>query len=274
MKIDILGFDSCTMGTLEVYYQLNGSVKIGIASEGYTPATSWPYEKILAALQSNPDPETLANTIVDEYGEYYKEFEVKRSRGIDLSACVLSESQNVVDSLETLLKLLLQKLKADRKRDRKVINAIIAAQFRTQSYNGDDYADLHDFCQLLHDYLQHEDIQSACVRVMKAVRDEENEKGMVTNCVHRGRPVRFSRGLSIYFPIKSVMKKYANLDFLDESNTSYKKFLTTYLRLSRRSDMASVSPISASRSRPVPVKDGSLRKRFRVPEAPRIAPPS
>ena len=67
--IDIIGFNSCSLGTIEVYRQLLGLAQFGIASEGFTPKTSWPYDRILKALEENPGwgPEEFAERIIGDY---------------------------------------------------------------------------------------------------------------------------------------------------------------------------------------------------------------
>jgi hypothetical protein len=72
--IDIIGFNSCSLGTIEVYRQLLDLARLGIASEGFTPKTSWPYHKILKSLDENPawEPEEFAGEIVDAHIKYYE----------------------------------------------------------------------------------------------------------------------------------------------------------------------------------------------------------
>jgi hypothetical protein len=79
LGVDIVGFNSCSLGTIEVYQELHGLVDFGIASEGFTPKTSWPYDRILAALnvalENDPQKMTVrrfAQTIVDEYMSCYR----------------------------------------------------------------------------------------------------------------------------------------------------------------------------------------------------------
>jgi hypothetical protein len=75
--VDIVGFNSCSLGTIEVYRQLMGQVTYGIASEGFTPKTSWPYDRILQALVEAlaKDPaigaKAFADKVVAEYIDYY-----------------------------------------------------------------------------------------------------------------------------------------------------------------------------------------------------------
>ena len=72
--IDILGFNSCLMGTIDVSYELRVPVTYCVASEGLTPRTSWPYHRILEELGDTPDmdAETFAHKIVEEYISYYR----------------------------------------------------------------------------------------------------------------------------------------------------------------------------------------------------------
>ena len=49
-EFDILGFDSCVMGMLEVGYQFALVAKTMIASEGSVPNAGWTYAKILGCL--------------------------------------------------------------------------------------------------------------------------------------------------------------------------------------------------------------------------------
>src|SRR5688572_28461247 len=48
--LDLLGFDSCVMGMLEVGYQFADRTKTIIASEGSVPSAGWTYAKILGCL--------------------------------------------------------------------------------------------------------------------------------------------------------------------------------------------------------------------------------
>ena len=70
-KLDILGFDSCVMGMLEVGYQFNDVSKTMIASEGSVPNAGWTYAKILGSLAQeqnrNIDTRKVAELFVKEF---------------------------------------------------------------------------------------------------------------------------------------------------------------------------------------------------------------
>lgn len=72
-NIDIVLFDACNMGSVEVAYQLRKYVDICIGSEASVPGDGCPYDKILQTLTSSPEtaPNALAEEIVNHYiGSY------------------------------------------------------------------------------------------------------------------------------------------------------------------------------------------------------------
>ena len=76
-NIDIVLFDACAMGNLEVFYQLRNYVDIAVGSEASVPGDGCPYDKILSPLVENPamTPEELARVIVDAYIHSYSDGE-------------------------------------------------------------------------------------------------------------------------------------------------------------------------------------------------------
>jgi Clostripain family len=67
--LDLVGFDSCLMSSVEVAYQLQGVARRFVASETVAPVSSWPYGALAAKLQAGATAEELADTIVDNYAE-------------------------------------------------------------------------------------------------------------------------------------------------------------------------------------------------------------
>lgn len=71
--LDLLGMDACLMASLEVAYQIRGSVRHLVASQELVPGLSWPYDTILGALSANPGLTSaeLSTLIVQHYVDYY-----------------------------------------------------------------------------------------------------------------------------------------------------------------------------------------------------------
>lgn len=96
--IDLIGFDACLMSMIEVAYEIRDTgVNIMVGSEEYEPAWGWPYQAILADMQTNPamTPSELSISIVDRYYESY-------SNDFTLSAINI----NQIDSLANVVSCL------------------------------------------------------------------------------------------------------------------------------------------------------------------------
>lgn len=72
-RVDLLGFDACLMGMVEVASELRGVADVLVASEELEPGEGWVYDQILAGLARDPDvePEGLASRIVASYAERF-----------------------------------------------------------------------------------------------------------------------------------------------------------------------------------------------------------
>ncbi|MCX7804014.1 MAG: clostripain-related cysteine peptidase [Planctomycetota bacterium] len=74
VRLDLIGFDACLMGMIEVAYELKDiGASVMVASEKTEPGPGWPYDTILRGLVANPSwtPAQLASRIVDAYYESY-----------------------------------------------------------------------------------------------------------------------------------------------------------------------------------------------------------
>jgi hypothetical protein len=75
VPIDILAFDACNMGDVDVAYEaaLTHLVKIMVASEESVSANGYPYDKMLAPLADDPSltPVQVAQAMVAGWKDYY-----------------------------------------------------------------------------------------------------------------------------------------------------------------------------------------------------------
>ncbi len=225
-EIDIVGFDSCLMSMAEVYYQLRSSVGLAVGAEGVTPSSSWPYHRILHALVERPtmEPREVADLIVSHYISHYSDYD---DMTVDLSVSNLRLGERLAEVVANLAAELKRKVsdpEIDNSTRIKVRNAIHIAHFFAQQYYGDVYVDLFDFCQLLHESCDDEDVQKVCREVM-ILLDKRNEQ-FVLRSEHTGEDVT-PYGLSIYFPFVEVNEVYKTLEF--PRRTGWVDFLTTYI---------------------------------------------
>lgn len=227
-QIDIVGMDACLMSMAEVCYQLRDSVKVMVSSEAEAPTEGWPYHGLLTLLRQNPqiDPQALAKEIVRLYMELYRDVD---SRDVTQSACDLTQSAKLRAAVDELAQGLLNSMQ-----DQAILQAVMLARARAQSYDFIESVDLKDFCCLLRQYTGNEDLQAACRRVMDVV-----EKGnFVLETDKHGAAVRFSHGLALYFPQAKIASQYQRLDF--SQDTAWKDFLAAYTDKTLRREEPSV----------------------------------
>ncbi len=72
-SFELIGFDACLMGMIEVAYQLQPFSNYFVASEELISAAGWPYDKWLAKLKANPgwNGSQLGTQIVSDYTAFY-----------------------------------------------------------------------------------------------------------------------------------------------------------------------------------------------------------
>ncbi|WP_233186281.1 clostripain-related cysteine peptidase [Thermotoga sp. KOL6] len=69
-KLDILGFDACLMGSLEVIYELRNTADYIVASSFLEPGEGWDYT-FLSEINASSEPLDVGKLIVDKYKEHY-----------------------------------------------------------------------------------------------------------------------------------------------------------------------------------------------------------
>ncbi|MFH1707368.1 MAG: clostripain-related cysteine peptidase [Planctomycetota bacterium] len=71
--MDLIGFDACLMGMIEIAYELRGNGSVMTASEETLPGYGWPYDTILADLAAAPTMTAaqFGTAIATRYGAAY-----------------------------------------------------------------------------------------------------------------------------------------------------------------------------------------------------------
>jgi hypothetical protein len=74
ININLIGFDECLMGNLEVFYDVSVNTDYVVASENLEPGEGWDYSLVMDKLNQNPDIDayTFGKYIVDSYKEAYE----------------------------------------------------------------------------------------------------------------------------------------------------------------------------------------------------------
>ena len=175
--VNLLGFDSCLMGMLEVAYEIRNLADVLVGSEMVEPTTGWPYDTILADLASNPqvDAVALGRTIVTNYSVSEPDY--------TMSALDLSK----VELLSTAVNTLALEMTSNK-------TEIATARGQTQEYDasgGLDHVDLYDFAYQIILEVPPGSIYTAAVNVMNILLQVVIES--------HGDPL-LDNGIAIYFP--------------------------------------------------------------------------
>ena len=248
-KLDILGFDSCVMGMLEVGYQFNKIAHTMIASEGSVPSAGWTYAKILGCLAQeqnrNLDTRDVAELFVKKFIRTQDEYTVG-GVSVDMAAWDLSQFEGLASAFEELSKALLECFEDPESRIyRQMERVILYVHWKCQSYMYDQNVDLGDFCELLDrecgrvveelgggkDTEKLKDVQAACGSVLDELKNAVILSGF------SGGGYQYSNGVSVFFPwsregYEVSKKNYESLWFTKQAKTkklSWTGFLKKYL---------------------------------------------
>ena len=248
-RLDVLGFDSCVMGMLEVGYQFNSIAKTMISSEGSVPSAGWTYAKILGCLAQeqnrNLDTRDVAELFVKKFIRTQDEYTVG-GVSVDMAAWDLGRFDELAGAFEGLSQALLKCFKDPESRIyRQMERVILHAHWKCQSYMYDQNVDLGDFCELLDrecgfvadeigggkDTDQLRAVQEACQHVLEELRNAVILSGF------SGGGYQYSNGVSVFFPwsregYEVSRKNYESLLFTKETKQkrlSWTGFLKKYL---------------------------------------------
>ncbi|HEV7396890.1 MAG TPA: clostripain-related cysteine peptidase [Pyrinomonadaceae bacterium] len=250
-KLDLLGFDSCVMGMLEVGYQFNYVAKTMIASEGSVPSAGWTYAKILGCLareqNRNVDTRKVAELFVTEFVRSQDAYTVG-GVSVDMAAWDLNEFDCLTAAFDGLSEALLACFKKEGSRIyRQMSRVILHVHWQCQSYMYDQNVDLGDFCELL---------DRECGQVAEEIGGDEDKDLERLKAVQRkcrevlneiqkavilsgfsGGGYQYSNGVSVFFPwsregYEVSRKNYESLWFAKEAKRkrlSWVGFLKKYL---------------------------------------------
>ena len=243
-KFDILGFDACVMGMLEVGYQFSEIAKTLIASEGSVPSAGWTYAKILGNLaRVKGDSNAVAERFVRDFIESQDAFTVG-GVSVDMAAWDLSRMSDLATAFDALAEILIQCFAEPDHIYRQMERVILQVHWKCQSYMYDQNVDLGDFCELLdrevglmieemgyQDRGILNDVQDRCREVQQKLQATVILSGF------SGGDYQYSNGISVFFPwsrqgYEVSKKNYESLWFAKDAGNRrffWSGFLKTYL---------------------------------------------
>jgi hypothetical protein len=248
-KLDILGFDSCVMGMLEVGYQFGAVAKTMIASEGSVPNAGWTYAKILGSLTQAKSDNGQSGHVTEKFVRDFIKSQDSYTVGgvsVDMAAWDLSKLTGLAAAFDGLSVLLIDSFADETSRIyRQMERIILQVHWKCQSYMYDQNVDLGDFCELLDkecgsvaqelgegdDLVIFSEIQTECRRVLGELKDAVILSGF------SGGAYQYSNGMSVFFPwsregYEVSKKNYESLWFAREAGDrrlAWAGFLKKYL---------------------------------------------
>lgn len=276
LKLDLFGMDVCLMSMAEITYELRDYVTLAIGCESYSPAAGWPYRQTInqihllatsvakaakAGQQVPFDWELIAKDIVTEYVRFYSDYWLA-GLSVTMSAIRVDKVRELRRLLSYLSDLMIHELREeaykqetdeeetetdedphdshDPRRYHRFSDALVLAHWRAQSYNGELYVDLVDFCNCLIPYATPH-IRQACRGLINFITDEDH--GLIIKSCSWGRNYQYSYGISIYFPWDTLMPYYgASIGFPAKSR--WVDFLREYIAKTRRAPREHPHPVT------------------------------
>lgn len=229
-KFDIIGFDACLMSMLEVGDLIKNYAQFMVGSQESEPDTGWNYQTIFTPLLTQVlDPKNLALTMVNAYQQEY----ISVIGDYTQSALDLANIDSLENNINTLSTLLIQGLKKQKKNS---FSQIIAKSKRTPScihFAETSYIDLYTFYDSLTTNL-------ATYTFTAKGRQDPLKKSILTTLSlgkilieqiafanAAGQNLARAKGISIYFPDKSIYPSYQLIPF---THNAWFSFLQYYLK--------------------------------------------
>jgi len=241
--IEIIGMDNCLMSMGEICYELRGLAEVVVGCESFSPTSGWPYRPILERLCKEfvcaepRDGQSVtaeaAKAMVEEYVNYYATYWMA-GLSVTQSALNVRKVEKLKLEVNELAEAMEKELVAASPNGHKngsFKDALLLAHWEAQSYNGEQFVDVFDFCDCLERRLDSTSAIATLCRRMKAfIRDE-----FVLKSCYCGATYQYSYGVSLYFPWAKIAPSYWNLDFVkDTEERGWGSFLKAYTNLTRR----------------------------------------
>lgn len=182
VKLDVIGFDACLMGMVEVAYALRNVANYVVGSEELEPGAGWPYNTILSDVMSNPSltPKDLASTIVTRYTSSY-------SSDVTLSAVDVAALDNLAQNIDAFT------IVATSEWDRFKLARANAMQYHVAGFPTTWGTDLWDFADRASAQVTSTTVKNAAGNLKTAIDSFVVKESHSPNMAG-------SHGVAIYFP--------------------------------------------------------------------------
>jgi hypothetical protein len=241
-KFQLVGFHSCSMNSVELIHDLAGTAKYMMGTQGSALPGSWPYRQLLKKIfgviedsRRNDSDDVLQDLLPSLQGLSHYNGEDFWLAGYSADLAICSLDCDKINELNLRIGQLSHALKEGLK-ERSTTESIQLAHLKSQSYWGENYTDLYDFCDCLSEQCKEgSQVQFAIRSACKDVKDllTSGKDALVRFSDYYGPAYQYSYGLSIYFPWKApdpaTRRAYANYNFTRNCRAdSWWSFLEEY----------------------------------------------
>ena len=194
--LDIVAFDACLMGHVELAYQVKGSADYMVASEELVPGAGFDYNGFVSGIKGGISGRELASHMVDAFARSYEpggsQNPSTRAADYTLSAVdVNALTGELVPALNQFSGALKASLPGEK-------SFLLQARQATQTFYNRDCADIGHFSGLVQKGSVAGSVKQSAAAVEQALA------ATVVREAHTGKPlvagVGQSQGLVIYFP--------------------------------------------------------------------------
>jgi hypothetical protein len=197
-KVDIIGFDACLMGMMEVVYQLKEHTEIVVGSEELEPGKGWDYAAIVSYLVENPTAtnEEVSKEIVRSFVASYANQEHLK---VTLSAIRTSQLEKMALLMNHFAHTILRK-------ESDIRGVFLPLVDRTETFdyinNEKIYRDLKHFVLLVQEhYIDDGEIVQSAEELLRGL-----ERLVVINQTNN---FEHADGVSVYLPLFPTMSDFA-----------------------------------------------------------------
>lgn len=188
-KLDIIAFDACLMGMVEVAYELKDVANYMVASQETIPGFGFPYTQILTAYKDTLTSEQFGRVIINNFNDAYINGSNVEDRTFQDNSVTLSLTDlSKIDALAVAINKLGEALDSYYSS-----NPSIDMRLQTESFENIDYMDIRDFCAK----------ETRCQTERNAVTTAF-DAAVIYNMAGSGNSG--AKGLSIYMPLKWLDK--------------------------------------------------------------------
>jgi len=235
-NIDILACQNCVMNGIETAFEVRHHADFMLGSQGLVLATGWPYDTMIKAVTDNVDAPTeeIARKMMKACARNLLDFSVM-DRSSEQSLCDLRKLRNgegIVKAINALVEALNAGLKFNHPNGQPAVlrypvvrDVVKLARLEAQTYWGETFVDLYDFCERLLKQcrsvsrlnskvlaemkldsqvsraFRHTSLGRVLCRIARAcIKVQKEVDYLVRESFYIGSDLQYSHGLSIYFP--------------------------------------------------------------------------